>query len=141
MRKFKCDQELTEILKSQGFIDTSSKNDIAKGKKEFRFKKNRKYVRFDYDNFLFFEGSSSCSCFGRASVPEEDLILLFWYLNASSTDKEEICSGSGFSVEIAKGNLKNFRTELEFYLSNKFKNRSISKLKRLVNTYDKVILT
>lgn len=136
MKTYTCDKELELILLNNGFIETTSERDQKKGKKEFRFKRNKKYVRFDYQNFLFFEGISQSEGFGSSKVKEGDLKLLLWYLNANSNDREEICSGDNFSVKTALKNFISFKKELDFYLSNGYKNRSISKLKRLVKTFE-----
>jgi len=137
MKTYTCDKELELILLNNGFIETTSQRDQKKGKKEFRFKRNKKYVRFDYKNFLFFEGISQSEGFGTSKVKEGDLKLLFWYLKANSNDREEICSGEKFSAKTALNNFKGFKKELDFYLSNGYKNRSISKLTRLVTAFEK----
>ena len=137
MKTYTCDKELELILLNNGFTETTTERDQKKGKKEFRFKRNKKYVRFDYQNFKFLEGVTFCKDFGSSKIKEEDLKLLFWYLNANSNDKEEICSGDNFSVKTALKNFISFKKELDFYLSNGYKNRSISKLKRLVTSFEK----
>lgn len=137
MKTYTCDKDLELILLNNGFTETTSERDQKKGKKEFRFKRNKKYVRFDYQNFLFFEGSLKSEGFGSSKITEGDLKLLFWYLKSNSNDREEICSGDRFSIKTALKNFISFKKELDFYLSNGYKNRSISKLTRLVTTFEK----
>jgi hypothetical protein len=138
MKTYNCDKELELILLNNGFAETTSELDQNKGKKKFRFKRTKKSVRFDYKKFLFFEGISQSEGFGTSKVKEGDLKLLFWYLQANSNDREEICSGEKFSAKTALENFISFKKELDFYLSNGYKNRSISKLTRLVSAFEKI---
>ncbi|MEM7109539.1 MAG: hypothetical protein AAF519_15035 [Bacteroidota bacterium] len=51
MRTFEANDELDEILTTNGFIDTTSERDKKKGKKSFKLSKNfRKEIYFDYIN-------------------------------------------------------------------------------------------
>jgi len=51
MAPYQANDELVEILKKQGFIETSSERDKLKGKKCFKLSKNaQKEIYFDYEN-------------------------------------------------------------------------------------------
>lgn len=139
MKKFKCNKELERVLKNEGFVETTST--LNKSKKEFRLSnRSKRYILFDEANFYFLEGSIKCKDFGNSVIPEDDLKLLFWYLKSTSVDKRHICSGISFSLEKARENLAIFESEKEFFIINKMKNKTFSKVKHLLKSYNKSIL-
>lgn len=139
MKKFRCNRELEQVLKNEGFVETTPA--LNKSKKEFRLSnRSKKYILFEEANFYFFEGLIKCRDFGSSIVSEEDLKLLLWYLKTTSVDKRHICSGVSFSLEEARENLVVFEKEKEYCLTNKIKSKAFSKVKRLIKNYNKCIL-
>lgn len=137
---YECGQELENLIRNQGWIETTDARDQQKGKKEFRKSRNsRTLIRFDYINLVVFENHIACNGIGGPRITSEELQLLFWYLHSNSVDKQTISNGH-FDLDRARSSQQTMTSQLGY--SKEF-NRSTPesrKFERLLNKYSAVNL-
>jgi hypothetical protein len=132
---YKCDEKLECLIYNHRWVETTSKVDKLKGKKEFRRSpKARTIIRFDYINFVVFEDNLQCEGIGGIRIATEDIHLLFWYLNSSASDKHELCNGHFNLLEVRKAyetmtNLLNYAKEFNCIT------RESRKFERMLNNH------
>lgn len=137
MKKYVADKELESILLLNGFIETSSKQEILKGKKRFKTSKSsRKVICFDYITIKVFHRSVSFENY--TSLTEEELRLLLFYNKISSTDYQELSSIQGFRVNEVKERMAIIEDEREQLIKHSLKKRRVNKLTRILNLYKNI---
>lgn len=135
MKIYKANEELIEILKKNGFIETSSEIDILKGKKEFKLSKSsRKRIYFDRIKIEIFDGiHGSENTFG---INENEFRILMLYFKLSSTDLKEILRNRKFSYSFGIQNFNYLKKELQDLKRLNFKKHRIPKLERIIEMYN-----
>jgi len=135
---YECNEELAAILLKNGFMETTNLVDQQKGKKEFRIgpKRSRLVIQFDYMNFKLLEESSGCN-FRSAKIPQDDLNMLLWYAQSTTTDKNHISDGH-FDINRVRQNVETMTSLLAYSREFKHQNAESKRFQRLLNNLDTV---
>lgn len=139
MKIYEANNELAEILLSQGFIDTTSPVDKIKKKKSFKLaKKSRKEIYFDYINIQIY--NSACGQDSRIHLTETELKLLLLYFKLSPNDFKELDINGNFEFKNAETRLDYLKKEFEDLKQYDFQKRRKEKLMRIFNTFENISL-
>lgn len=134
MKKYAADKELESILLLNGFIETSSKEEILKGKKRFKTNKSsRKVICFDYITIKVYYSSVSFETY--TSLTEKELRLLLLYFKISSNDYKELSSIKGLRINEVKERMARIEDEREQLIKLNIKKARVNKLTRILDLY------
>jgi len=124
-----------------GFIDTTKKDDKAKGKLESRRgRSSQTVIYFDYQNFQMFEKARGRNAFETHSViTADDLHLLLWYVVSNRADREEI-SDRHFDLHLARNNYKIMVSLLRYAREFNHSTWETKRFERLLNKHDAIQL-
>jgi len=139
MKTYKANDELIEILKTNNFIETSSKIDIKKGKKSFKLSKRaKKLIHFDYTNIVIYNGIHGQE--EKLEINESELKILILYFKLNSTDLKEITKDLPFKFNFAIEHFNYLKEEVEDWKRLKIRKRRITKLERIIKIYNQTKL-
>lgn len=131
-RTFEANQELSDLLKSQGFIDCTTDYDQKKGKLKLKLSKNSQMaIYFDYINIRLQHRSRYVSS-GNYTLSETELreILYFFKLPSAEFEKEF----GDFKFGSVTERIEHYRWSKGYINSQ----RNRSKLERLIRLYDEI---
>lgn len=139
MRTFEANDELTEILTTNGFIDTTSERDKKKGKKSFKLSKNsRKEIYFDYINIKIWRNSGLQD--DRIEMTEEELKLLLLYFKLSTSDIQTIDRNGQFNFKKWAQRIVDIREDKRTHERLNFRMNRVVKMNRILTTLDDIHL-
>lgn len=134
MKKYAADNELESILLLNGFIETSSKEEILKGKKRFKTNKSsRKVICFDYITIKVYHSSVGFETY--TSLTEEELRVLLLYFKISSNDYKELSSIKGLRINEVRERMARIEDEREQLIKHNLKKARVNKLTRIIDLY------
>lgn len=134
---YKANKELQEILKSFGFIETTSERDQKKGKKTFKFPARRgKTINFDHITIVIINDGEYNESILKMDEEQLKLVLLFFLLEPKYF--REISRDNGFSFDRTKEGLERIHRELEFTKNQGYRK---AKLNRIIETYSSIKIT
>lgn len=139
MKKYAADKELESILLLNGFIETSSKEEILKGKKRFKTNKSsRKVICFDYITIKVYYSSVGYETY--TSLTEKELRLLLLYFKISSNDYKELSSIKGLRINEVKERMARIVDEREQLIKLNIKKARVNKLTRILDLYKGILI-
>ncbi len=139
MKIYKANEELIEILKNNGFIETSSEIDIQKGKKSFKLSKNAtKQIHFNYIKIVIYDGIHGLE--DSLSINENEFKILMLYFKLNSTDLKEITRDLSFKYSSALERFNYLKEEVEDLKRFNFRKSRITKLERIIDIYNQTKL-
>ena len=139
MKNYKANEELIEILKKNGFIETSSEIEIKKGKKRFKLSKRaKKTIYFDYINIVIYDGKQGQE--DKLSLSESELKILILYFKLNSSDLKEITKDLPFRYKFSIDVFEYLKEELSDLKRLNYRKPRIVKLERIIETYNQVKL-
>lgn len=137
MKTYKADDVLVVILKSHGFIETSSSIDKQKGKKRFKLSKSaQKEIHFNYENIEIFNSSQGQD--STYSLSELDLKILFFYFKLPSSDFKEIDLKGQFRFEKVSERIESIKEEYNDLVRFDCQKAHRNKLKRIIDFYNNI---
>jgi hypothetical protein len=135
MNDFYANDELVSILLKNGFLELSSGEEKAKGKRTFKQNKNsKKEIHFNYINIEVINGHRGYD-FGTR-ITEEDLKVIFLLFFLNSTDYKLIDPNYSLKKDEILNRLDSFRTEISINLKDNNLNEHTMKLKRIIDAFE-----
>ena len=111
MKTYEANEELAEILISQGLIETTSDINKEKGKRSFKPTINSKIeIYFDYINLRVID--SAIGQDSRILITEKELKSLLFYVKSSKIDFKEFEPSGKFGFEAIEKRLEYLENEL-----------------------------
>lgn len=139
MKNYQANEELTNILLSNGFQDLSSKEFKLKGKKSFKISKtSRKEIRFNYINIEVIDPYSIMT--SRITIDENELKALLFYFKLKSQQFKTFAYDGIFDFDKIIGQINNKREQLVTLEKFKAQQSTLNKLKRLFEIYDSITI-
>jgi hypothetical protein len=136
MKSYTADRKLIEVLLKQGFIETSSKEEITRDKKSFKLSKQaRKEIHFDHD----IEVRNTYISSGKSVVTETELKLMLLYFKLKAIDWKEFESSVEFDLKKTEETLGKLENELEHLERYKVHKPRQNKIKRILDTYNNIL--
>ena len=139
MKIYKADDELATILLNQGFIETTSKENIIKGRKSFKTTKNAsKEIYFNYIHIQIQDSIHIMDdCY---EMNEYELKLLLLYFRLKSEDRKELSDAGVFKFKRMDERLNAIKTELEDLKEFDLHAARQKKIQRIIDTYNSIKL-
>lgn len=135
MKTYKANQELENILLSQGFLEVTYDRDKFKGKKSFKLsQKSRKEIYFDYINIRIISRTHISE--SSLEIDEEGLKLLLMYFKMPDNDSKELFRCNTFKFNDAKERIKFLKEEFGRLKEYNFRKPRQEKIKRILEYYD-----
>lgn len=139
MKSYEANTELIEILKSNGFIETTSEISIKKKKKNFKLsKQSKKAISFDHINIYVIYSRTVCE--SRIRLSETDLKCLLLYFKLKASDLKEISESSLFNFVKMENKISAIRKELKSLKDLNIKNTRQDRLAAIIEIFDKIEL-
>lgn len=136
---YQANSELEKILIKHGFIETTSKSDLFKGKKSFKLSRNsRKEIYFDYINIRIENSFHVMDCKTRLNENELKLVLLYFKLNTE--DFKELSTNGYFNFTIVEVKIERLYKELEDLRKFNVQKLRQKKVSRILDTYESIII-
>ena len=137
MKIYQANPELENILKNQGFVETTSLRDRKKGKKSFkRSEKSKKEIYFDYINISILNGIQGQD--SRISISEDELKCILLYFKLSPNDVKEIIDNGQFNLEKSLEQLKDLEIELKNLTHYNLREIRRKKIKRIIDSFKEI---
>lgn len=139
MKTYEANNELSKILIKQGFIETTSQINKNKGKKSFKLSKfARKEIYFDYINIRVINSTNIYD--SRIKMTESELKSLLLYFKLSINAFKEFDSTGKFSFTKTVKQIEKLREELLLQAELNINGRRNTKIKKIIDFYDKIQL-
>jgi hypothetical protein len=127
---YASDENLIEVLKNNGFIETTSPENKIKGKKSFKLtKQSRKEVYFNYDNIDVIVGNRIKS---TLRLSKDDLRIILLYFKLPPNDLKEL---GPFDFSSINQKLASLQKELKALREYKLNKPRQNKIVRILNIY------
>ncbi len=139
MKTYQADNELSEILLKQGFLETTSPRDSLKAKRSFKLSKlSGKKIYFDGTIMEVFKDFHIHDYSFR--ITEQGLKSLLLFFKLSNQDFKEINKDGEFDFEKSFMHLELLRNELNVLVELNKTTRRRKKLERILNLFDSIEL-
>jgi len=136
---YEANKELEEILKKQGFIETTADRNKLKGKKSFKLSKNaRKEIYFDYINIRIENAIQVMD--STTKMDEKELKYVLLYFKIKTEDFKEFSTNGTFNFTKVKEGLVRLYKELEDLKEFNFKKLRQNKISRILSTYESITI-
>jgi len=139
MKEYQADEELANILLNHGFVETTSKINIMKGRKSFKTSKSAsKEIYFNYINIQIVDSTHKMDeCY---KMTEHELKLLLLFFKLKSVDRKELTNSGSFKFKIMDERLSSIIRELNDLKEFELHQSRQSKLKRIIENYNSIKL-
>lgn len=138
-KMYEANNELADVLKKHGFIETTSERDKLKGKKSFKLSKNaRKEIYFDYINIKI--ENSIYVMDSTTQLTEKELKSVLLYFKLKTEDFKELSTNGTFSFTQVEERLARLYRELEDLKEFNVQKLRQNKISRILNTFESIII-
>lgn len=142
MKEFIVGNELIGILQKQGFIETTSEHDkIKKVKKSFKLsKQSQKEIAFNGQKIVVNLNLKKDKEESIFKLTETELKILLLRFKLNSKDSKEFDSLEIFNFDGTSEKILVLKTLLENLMKNDSRISMQNKIKRIMDTYENIIL-
>jgi hypothetical protein len=140
MKVYKADEELENILYSQGFVVTTPKTDKLKRKKRFRIsKRSRKEIIFDWGDIRIRDEMFILD--SKREITEVELKLLILFCKLRKADWEKVRMDGSFAFKDVNQRINSVKNELEIITDIGSLKSLKKRLEFIVDMYESIDLS
>lgn len=135
---YEANNELVDVFKKHGFIETTSEIEKLNDKKSFKLPNAQKKIYFDHKNIKI--GNSSKFMDQTIQMTEKKLKSVLLYFKLKTEDFKELSTDGVFKFTQVEEKLEVLYRELEDLKEFNYQKLRQNKISRILNTYESIII-
>ncbi len=133
MKTFKADDNLANILSSNGFMESATYDANNKKKRTFRvYKQHKKQICFEENNIILLDEYNVQD--SRDELTEQELKVVLLYFNLRKSDLKTLCQTEFYRIGKVEKKIGLFEVEVQSKIRKSRKNR----IERILKTFDEI---